>query len=769
MKTIILVFLFSVMAFGQSGKSVLTQQQKDSIAAMISDSLAGFTGGTDINVSDSLGAYWDSTKTKSIIGDSLVEYSQRIDAVEVIDTNWVKQYVGELSGVVPTNTIFVGSNQAYTTIQSAINAASSNDVIIIYPGTYTEQVTVTKDLIFLLQGNTIIDYTAASTGATVIINDGINATFAGGKISRTTSTSSSKIIQNAGNLVLQDINLYHSSSSQYTYHLYSTGGSIKADNVDYQNPYYYGGTYLNATEGHISAKNFLGFVNFDSSRVNISADNWFQKWSGFNRSDITGNSIVSFSIKHKMGKLPESGNLDSLYNGNQNGWVIYCYDTADVTFRDGVFALWIYTYGSNKINLLSVHNNSGIPSVRSFPTEATTQYWTMQNSTLSYIPASWDTYKDNGSGNHIFEHTSSAVGYIYLTVDNCKLDFGDPDYQNRDSVRITGNWLQVVGLGKVSVTNTIINEYPNKGYSLAYQPFNYFGSGGLKYYLQGNDITIHGSGKFMGYVPILDGKTVDTRVIDNTITLKDNSSTNNYIFRIAATRNLTTADTIIISGNTYLSDYGNPSLFFTSDVTYWDYNDMDSLYYKLNAKAQFESIETTNLFSRGFGTQDGSGATFDMNNVLNSWGKFLCRADTLSRAGVDGDSLRIRIYLKNEKRTTSGYILGHQMDASVTFYPHGAPSNTSSKNSVYDLRFILNNFGMNNADRDYKMRVDSVWSATYEKCYIKFTYGTTVYSATTNSDDYTDFYVNNLNDFPIELGVLFKQSLNIRKIEVLRF
>ena len=45
-----------------------------------------------------------------------------------------------------SHTLLVGAGQTFTTIQSAVNAAHPNDTIIVYPGTYTEQVVVPSNL-----------------------------------------------------------------------------------------------------------------------------------------------------------------------------------------------------------------------------------------------------------------------------------------------------------------------------------------------------------------------------------------------------------------------------------------------------------------------------------------------------------------------------------------------------------------------------------------------------------------------------------------------
>ena len=59
-------------------------------------------------------------------------------------------------------TIEVGSGKPYTTIQSAINAATTGDTILVYDGTYNETIIIGKKLIVKSvngSGSTIIDAT----------------------------------------------------------------------------------------------------------------------------------------------------------------------------------------------------------------------------------------------------------------------------------------------------------------------------------------------------------------------------------------------------------------------------------------------------------------------------------------------------------------------------------------------------------------------------------------------------------------------------------
>jgi hypothetical protein len=77
-----------------------------------------------------------------------------------------------------TGVRFVGkSGCQYSTIQSAIDAASASDVIVIYPGTFTETVTVSKSLYFYAVGGDNIYGQGAKISGTTTIN--VSAYFVG--------------------------------------------------------------------------------------------------------------------------------------------------------------------------------------------------------------------------------------------------------------------------------------------------------------------------------------------------------------------------------------------------------------------------------------------------------------------------------------------------------------------------------------------------------------------------------------------------------------
>jgi hypothetical protein len=93
--------------------------------------------------------------------------------------------LSQLAGIQNISTVYVvgpsGSGAAYTTIQSAIDATPSNSsitnpaVILIFAGTYSEDILIQKDGLFLV-GLGEVSITPASVGSAITISDAV-ATF----------------------------------------------------------------------------------------------------------------------------------------------------------------------------------------------------------------------------------------------------------------------------------------------------------------------------------------------------------------------------------------------------------------------------------------------------------------------------------------------------------------------------------------------------------------------------------------------------------------
>ena len=68
-----------------------------------------------------------------------------------------------ICGTASAAELHVGPGQTYSTIQSAYDAASNGDVIILYAGDYTENVDVNKRLTLLGEGADVVTAVVAMT------------------------------------------------------------------------------------------------------------------------------------------------------------------------------------------------------------------------------------------------------------------------------------------------------------------------------------------------------------------------------------------------------------------------------------------------------------------------------------------------------------------------------------------------------------------------------------------------------------------------------
>jgi len=99
------------------------------------------------------------------------------DTLGVCDTLFIPSTF--FGGLTIANSLFVTKNgsdvtglrtrldKPFVTIQAAINAAASGDVVIVYPGTYDEQITLKNGVNIYLHDGVIIDYTSSTAGATI--------------------------------------------------------------------------------------------------------------------------------------------------------------------------------------------------------------------------------------------------------------------------------------------------------------------------------------------------------------------------------------------------------------------------------------------------------------------------------------------------------------------------------------------------------------------------------------------------------------------------
>ncbi|MFW3146333.1 MAG: right-handed parallel beta-helix repeat-containing protein [Thermoplasmatota archaeon] len=153
-------------------------------------------------------------------------------------------FTEEVSG---TNLI-VGPGQTYTTIQGAINAASTGDVIRVYDGTYEEKITVGKSISIIGNGSAKTKIKGDGSGNLVTVT---TSNVKIGQISISTGTTSGSyaaVYAGTGisNLKIENCNF---STSYYGLRIYASSSShssrVKVQNCSFYNNYYHLYTYYN--------------------------------------------------------------------------------------------------------------------------------------------------------------------------------------------------------------------------------------------------------------------------------------------------------------------------------------------------------------------------------------------------------------------------------------------------------------------------------------------------------------------------------------------
>ncbi len=294
-KLILLVFILSSLGFAQ--KSVLTQAQKDSIRAMISDSLDNFrlqvdtiltgtatlTAGLDsVVVTHGLGfvpslSNIDYKAIDWMKGNDLTIENITSTTFELqLDTTWnfedltenvrINWYIfnADVSSLVTNASIKeVGTDRPYTTIQDAITAASTGDIIKVYNGTYSADLVIDKTL-KVIGDNATITGTVNVFADNVILKD----------LTINKSTDSALVIDGADNVLIENVNI--TGTATKLRFLNSTnvkyiGGIVKTLKVSYENSdvifkptkqyIYNGGNYIMATGSDVEYSTTLRMLS----------------------------------------------------------------------------------------------------------------------------------------------------------------------------------------------------------------------------------------------------------------------------------------------------------------------------------------------------------------------------------------------------------------------------------------------------------------------------------------------------------------------------
>jgi len=231
-------------------------------------------------------------------------------------------------------TIEVGSGKPFTTIQSAINAASVGDTILVYDGIYNETIIVSKKLIVKSvngSGSTIIDATGRSNGFTSTVRFvsglGLDTVLDGFTIAHGYSFEGGNIICYDSSPTISNCFIY-GGRSVYGAGIYCYGGPLITNCVISGNACAYGGGFygggfgnaptimnctisLNRTDngGSITDARGAGIFCNSFSAIVVNTIIWGNTANGLPNT-ISGGS-VSISYSDLEGGWTGTGNIGS--------------------------------------------------------------------------------------------------------------------------------------------------------------------------------------------------------------------------------------------------------------------------------------------------------------------------------------------------------------------------------------------------------------------------------------------------------------------------
>jgi parallel beta-helix repeat protein len=261
----------------------------------------------------------------------------------------------------------------YTRIQDAINNSNNGDTILVYSGTYFENVNMTKQLTLRGIGMPVVDARGNGNAITLVADgitlEGFTATGSGfSQFSQmagimVTSSNNTLIGNNASNNSNADgISLQYSnnntlisnnvSNNGIGIHLSSSGNSTLSNNNASHNAY---GIYLeyssnNNLDGNYANSNSLfGIFMVNSSNNNLDGNYALDNYSGIDLVDssnntLFGNNANSKNYEYADGIILSSSSSNTLINNN--------------ALNNGRYGIYVYYSNNNNLSGNNASNNN---------------------------------------------------------------------------------------------------------------------------------------------------------------------------------------------------------------------------------------------------------------------------------------------------------------------------------------------------------------------------------------------------------------------------
>lgn len=375
------------------------------------------------------------------------------------------------------------SGCSYASIQAAINIANAGDKIVVYSGTYYENIVVNKSVILegvdTGEGKPIIDARRSGTAATLTSDE---ITFDNFKVINSRYSESE-----AGIMVRSNKNIIKNSDFLNNYigvrFYYSNDNSFINNSVSNN----FTGVYVHYSNNNTLADNTISSNGYQGVYHYYSSNNTFE------RNEISGNdsnfSLVGWENSHYTNSVDTSntvdgkpalyllGAKDQVFDSSTNAGLFYCINCDNITVKDLILSknrdgILFYNTHNSRIENVTVLNNKYNGIHLAFSNNNTI---VNNNSSDNFV----GIYLIKSDNNLISNSSSFNNDYGIWDADSDKNTIEKNNiYNNETGIRFT-NYTYGNYAGNIAADNNISN---NSMYGIRMESFN-------NNVVKGNDIS----------------------------------------------------------------------------------------------------------------------------------------------------------------------------------------------------------------------------------------------------------------------------------------
>ena len=325
-------------------------------------------------------------------------------------------------------TLSVCSTCAYTTINGALAASASGDTISVAAGSYTEFLTITKDIDIVGAGSASTTITSASGNVISVNGSGITVGISGFSLRSGTGNGRGMIIQ-AGDVTLDDLDIsgFTSTGGGPAISIYNTASSLTATNLDLD-----ANTASSTVGGHINCFQASMDISNSSMSRGLAADRGGAVRLQQCTADFTNVSFDDNLVEDPSGSSSQAVG-GAIFGQNSTASVDSCSFIGNESEEDGgaigsYEGTWIVT---NSTFTANTADDDGGALYNAGSGASSPGTWTVSGSTFESNEA-FSAYVGSSTGAHV-----SGGGAIWMAGKN--LEVSDSTFRNNEASTVNGD------------------------------------------------------------------------------------------------------------------------------------------------------------------------------------------------------------------------------------------------------------------------------------------------------------------------------------------